>query len=113
MLSCTARVVGRERLNAEDYDTLIMDTQGSELLVLQGAGAILQKLKYIKTEVADFEAYNGCCQLKDMNSFLTSQGFREFARNRFGTRAGGGSYYDLYYERFECSKPASASARSE
>ena len=41
------------------YDALAIDTQGSELLVLKGAGEALRNFRYIKTEAADFEAYRG------------------------------------------------------
>lgn len=80
-----------------NYDTLVMDTQGSELIVLKGALPVLKNFKYIKTEVPDFESYNGCCQLKDMELFLNSYGFKEFSRSRFAKHPGGGSYYDIVY----------------
>jgi FkbM family methyltransferase len=94
-----ASLLQRERLDPADYDALIMDAQGSELLVLKGAGPVLHNFKYIKTEVPDFESYAGCCQLIDIESFLTGRGYEEFARRRFATRAGGGSYYDIVYRR--------------
>lgn len=45
----------REGIEASDYDALVMDTQGSELLVLKGAAPILHTFNFIKTEVTDFE----------------------------------------------------------
>ena len=81
------------------YDALIMDTQGSELLVLKGAEPILHHFKYIKTEVADFEAYVGCCQVKDIDAFLKPRGYVEISRNQFASRPGVGHYYDIVYER--------------
>lgn len=89
----------RESIDIGDYDALVMDTQGSELLVLQGAAAILGRLRFIKTEVPDFEAYAGCCQLRHIEQFLTAHGFREQRRHKFAERAAGGSYYDVTYER--------------
>ena len=81
------------------YDMLVMDTQGSELLILRGAVSILQDFKYIKTEVPDFESYKGCCQLKDLELFLTQNGYREFSRHKFATHPDGGSYYDIIYKK--------------
>ena len=78
---------------------LVMDTQGSELLVLKGAIPILQNFTYIKTEVPDFESYKGCCQLKDLQSFLTQHGFKEFSRHKFATHPNGGNYYDIIYKK--------------
>lgn len=89
----------KERVNATDYQALILDTQGSELLVLKGAGAILSGFRFVKLEVADFESYKGCCQVRDIEEFLRPRGFVEFARRKFAERPGGGSYYDIIYER--------------
>jgi len=89
----------RERIDPADYDALIMDTQGSELLVLQGALGILQKFRFIKTEVADFEAYANCCQVADIHRLMTRYGFREYHRFKFAERTGLGSYYEITYRR--------------
>ena len=64
---------------------LVIDTQGSELLVLKGALPILHHFKYIQTEVPDFEAYKGCCQLKDLQFFLVGLGYQEISRHQFAT----------------------------
>lgn len=88
-----------ERVDAADYGALVMDTQGSELLVLKGAVPILHKIAFIKTEVPDFESYAGCATLNEMDSFLRSHGFREHHRHCFAQRAGGGNYYDVVYRR--------------
>jgi len=50
----------KEGIDPAQYDALIMDTQGSELLVLRGAEPILRTFNYVKMEIADFEAYAGC-----------------------------------------------------
>jgi FkbM family methyltransferase len=88
-----------EGVDPTRYDALIMDTQGSELLVLKGAEPILGAFEYIKTEVPDFEAYAGCCRLTDIEGFLLPRGFAELKRNAFARRAGGGCYYDVVYRR--------------
>ena len=86
-------------IDNRNYDMLVLDTQGSELLVLKGATPILQDFNYIKAEVPDFESYKGCCQLKDLQLFLDQHGFREYARHQFAKRRGGGSYYDIIYKK--------------
>jgi len=95
----------RERINVNDYDALIMDTQGSELRILRGAAPILRHLRFVKTEVPDFESYEGCCQLQDVERFLQQYGFQEFAREPFARRQGGGTYYDVTYERVSDTTP--------
>jgi len=89
----------REGVDIMRYDTLVMDTQGSELLVLEGATGLLPRFAYVKTEVPDFEAYEGCAQLADLAAFMAARGFAELARNRFASRAAGGNYYDVVYRR--------------
>jgi FkbM family methyltransferase len=89
----------QNNLDNRNYDMLVMDTQGSELLVLKGAQPILKDFKYIKAEVPDFESYKDCCQLGDLQSFLDQHGFREYMRHRFAKHRGGGSYYDIIYKK--------------
>lgn len=97
--STLATVLARELIDATRYDALIMDTQGSELLVLKGAEPILAQFRFIKTEVPDFEAYEGCARLDDIERFLVARGYKELARHRFASRTAGGSYFDVVYGR--------------
>jgi FkbM family methyltransferase len=92
-------VLKENNIDKERYDMLVMDTQGSELLVLKGAIPILQGFTYIKTEVPDFESYKGCCQLKDLELFMNQNGYREYSRHPFAKHQGGGSYYDITYKK--------------
>lgn len=89
----------REKIDPCGYQALIMDTQGSELLVLQGSIPVLENFKYIKAEVADFESYEGCCQLADIGAFMKEHGYIEFSRKKFASRAAGGDYFDVVYRR--------------
>ena len=92
-------LLDRERIDLHDYQALVMDTQGSELLVLRGSIPILRNFEYIKTEVPDFEAYEGCCQLADIAAFMREHGYEEYSRHRFASRPAGGSYFDIVYRR--------------
>lgn len=94
-----ATMVKKEAVNLKNYDALVIDTQGSELLVLKGAASILPSFKFIKAEVPDFEAYSGCSQLKDVAKFLTSCGFKEYTRHKFAEHPKGGAYYDILFTR--------------
>lgn len=89
----------REGIDPSNYQALIMDTQGSELLVLQGSVELLQNFEFIKTEVSDFESYKDCCQLNDIAEFMAEHGYVEFSRNKFATREAGGNYFDIVYKR--------------
>jgi len=88
----------REEIDPAKYQALIMDTQGSELLVLNGSLPLLRRFKFIKTEVADFEAYQGACQIQGMNDFMLENGFKEFSRKPFGRPTkDGGRYFNIIY----------------
>jgi FkbM family methyltransferase len=82
-----------------DFDALILDVQGAELLVLAGAGEALTELRFIKAEGSDFEAYRGACTLNTLSTFLTELGFRQSRKECFATKKDVGSYYDVLYER--------------
>lgn len=97
-----ATLYRREGLDTTRFDTLVLDTQGSELLVLKGAAEVLPGVRYVKTEVADFESYQGCCTLTDVTRLLAGYGFRERRREAFAGRAGVGTYYDVLYENRRC-----------
>ena len=88
-----------EAADASRYDALVMDTQGSELLVLRGAEPLLGGFRYIKAEAPDFESYKGCCRLADLDGFLEARGFRQIFKTRFPVSAEGKNYYDVVYER--------------
>jgi FkbM family methyltransferase len=92
-------LITKEGVDIRKYDALVMDTQGSELLVLKGAENLLGKIRFVKTEVADFEVYEGCVQISDVDDFLRSHGFHEHYRNTFASRKQGGNCYDIVYRR--------------
>lgn len=90
-------LVHREGIELTGYDALVMDTQGSEMLVLKGAIDLFPSFRFIKTEVADFESYKGCCQFPEINEFLIARGFRRIAKHKFARKRGTGSYFDVLY----------------
>jgi FkbM family methyltransferase len=92
-----ASLVEQENIDMRQYDALLMDTQGSELLVLKGAVPLLSRFRYVKTEVADFASYQGCCLVGEMNAFLSQHGFSQYHKQKIAYRAGIGSYYDIVY----------------
>ena len=89
----------RHGIDCREYQALILDTQGSELLILRGARELLPAFTYIQAEAADFEVYEGCCRIGELSGFLAECGFRERARYCFATRPGGGRCYDVIYEK--------------
>ncbi len=92
-------LIDTEQIDLHSYGALVLDTQGSELLVLKGAIPVLKQFRFVKTEVADFESYTGCCQLAELTDFMHQQGFEIFRKSSWGLRAGVGTYYDVVYAR--------------
>ena len=96
-----SRMIEKEKINMKDYDALVLDTQGSELLVLKGAASLLTYFKYIKTEAPDFEAYSNCCKLNELTDFLKTYHFKECRRYKFARHESAGSYYDVIYKKIK------------
>ena len=89
-------LVRRESIPIDKFDTLVLDTQGSELLILRGARDILRKFKFIKTEVADFESYEGCARPDEIKEFLFPYGLKEIARKTINSRSTG-RYFEILF----------------
>jgi len=92
-----AHLIDAERIDLCKYGALILDTQGSELLVLKGSIRYLDRFRFIKSEVADFESYIGCCEILELTAFLRRHGFEMHRKMSFAKRKGGGTYYDVLY----------------
>jgi FkbM family methyltransferase len=58
-----------------DYNHWIIDVQGAELLVLQGAGNLLAFCQSITVEVSTRETYINGAKYEELKSFLISHGF--------------------------------------
>lgn len=100
-----ASFLDAEGIDIGRYDALVVDTQGSELLVLKGAQGKLGAFDYIQTEVADFEAYASCCTVDEIEAFLKENGFKEWLRNKVSSHPGGGSYYEILYKKLPAGEP--------
>ncbi len=71
--STLATLLARERIDLARYDALVMDTQGSELLVLRGAEPVLEQLSVHQDRGAGFR---GVCRLR------AARGHRAVSRKR-------------------------------
>ena len=94
-----ATALAKSGANQVEYDALVIDTQGTELLVLKGAVSLLPQFKYIKTEAANFESYKDCATVKDIVAYLRPYGFRVAREELFAHRPAGGAYFDILFRR--------------
>jgi FkbM family methyltransferase len=88
-------------LKAEDptkYDALVMDTQGTELMILRGATNILSAFDRIRIEAADFEVYLDCARADEITAFMREHDFRERLRVPFA-ESEYGNCFDMLFTR--------------
>ncbi len=77
----------------DKYNFLSLDTQGSELMVLQGAREVLNHVDYIMTEVNSAELYEGCAQIEQLDEFLKPYGFERVETYWVPGKYWGDSFY--------------------
>ena len=94
-------LVAREGVDLNLYDALVLDTQGSELLILQGMGELVRQFEWIKTEAADCNLYEGGCRLSDLDEYLNPYGFVQVTRDIGGHHPDVGRVYDVLYRRLK------------
>lgn len=95
-----ATLLREEKIPASDYDALVLDVQGAELLVLRGARELLPGMRFLKLEAADFECYAGNATVRDLEEFLAPLGYSEVLRRPFAKAPDGkGACYDLIFAR--------------
>jgi FkbM family methyltransferase len=92
-----ALVVKKEGINIKNYQALILDTQGSELMILQGANKLLNNFKYIKLECADFEIYKNSPTIKEISKYLKRFNFKEKKRIKIDENKKNQNVYDVLY----------------
>jgi FkbM family methyltransferase len=82
------------------FQALVMDTQGSELLVLKGAMSSLRFLKFVKVEAWDFEAYLGCPKINDVVDYLNDYDFQLIRQDKFAQPIiDSGQCYELLFRK--------------
>lgn len=76
ILTRTLDSILEEGFAGKRFDLLVMDTQGAELKVLQGAHQLLKRVRYIYTEVSEDPLYEGGCTFEQIDSLLKVYGFK-------------------------------------
>ncbi len=61
----------------EDFDCLVLDTQGNEWEVLHGCGDLLKEFKYLSVELSDVPVYEGEHAGQEVIDWLVKQGFTQ------------------------------------
>lgn len=93
--------LARERIDAKNYDGMVIDVQGAELAVLKGATSILKNIKRLQLESANFPLYKDYPTPEQLGGFLSDQGFAEIGRHVFDQfpQHNGRQCFDIIYAR--------------
>ncbi|GGA56368.1 FkbM family methyltransferase [Okeania sp. KiyG1] len=70
-------IYGEFNIDASEFDFLLLDVQGAELMVLKGAESVLHNFKYILTEVSTVDIYKDGVLWDELKAFLNNKGFKE------------------------------------
>jgi FkbM family methyltransferase len=57
------------------YNLLVLDIQGAELLALHGLQEYINEFDYVYTEVNEWEMYEGCCTLLELDNYFSKFNF--------------------------------------
>lgn len=81
------KILEEHELNYKDYNFLVMDIQGAELLALKGMADIIDTFDYIFTEVSTKSQYEDGVLFPELKSYLESIGFElvEYKVNNHNT----------------------------
>jgi FkbM family methyltransferase len=88
-----------KKINTQKYQTLIIDTEGSELLILKGANELLTNFKFIKLEVADSRLFKKNTGSKKIAKYLNKFNFAELKRTEVYKNSLGKVFDILYINR--------------
>jgi FkbM family methyltransferase len=76
---------------------LLIDAQGAEYVIIQGAEKILKNFTWIIAETATFEWYKGAHCLNDVVEIMRKNGFTEESRKLTKSKEGIGECYDILF----------------
>jgi FkbM family methyltransferase len=94
-------LVKKERIPINDYSALVLDVQGSELLVLKGCKEMLKVFKYIKLETSEFELYDtgGHGLISEIAEYLKLYDFYEVKKVTIGKNKKNQKIFDVLYSQ--------------
>jgi FkbM family methyltransferase len=69
-------IINQNNIYMDNYDFINIDIQGAELKALCGFGEMLNKVKYIYTEINTNSLYKNCCLVDELDDYLKKYGFK-------------------------------------
>lgn len=92
-------IVLKQNIDLTNFDTIVIDTQGSELRALKGGAELLWGIHTIYVETSDCELYTGGCLDSEITAFLKPFGFVEIDRMIMKKLPEIGSCYNVLYQK--------------
>jgi FkbM family methyltransferase len=90
-------IIKKQKISIKDYQTLILDTQGSELKILRGVNKLLKNFKYIKLEASNFELYKNNPVLKEIVDYLKNYNFTEVKKIKIDQNKNREKVFDVLF----------------
>lgn len=81
----------------KDFDTLIMDVQGSEMEILRGIPFLEKKFMRIQLETSDFPVYQGAPLKSEIDQYLIELGYQSAGSDVFASAGGRKNCMDCRY----------------
>jgi FkbM family methyltransferase len=91
--------VSENNINTDDFNFIMIDVQGYELEVFNGAKETLKCVDYIFTEVNFVDVYQDCAKVDELDKFLGEYGFK-----RVETVNVANAWGDAFYTKKEYKK---------
>ena len=91
------RIIVKKKIHLNYFKALVLDVQGSELMVLKGAENLVNKFHYIKLEVSEFNLYQENPLYSEISGYLSKFGFKEEKKIAIGTNSKGQKIYDVLF----------------
>ena len=63
-----------KEFHKEDFNVLVVDAQGADLMVLEGSERLLEDLEVVFVEVSEIPLYEGGCTWPEVSDFLEKFG---------------------------------------
>jgi FkbM family methyltransferase len=99
-------LVEREKIPLDLFQALTLDVEGAERLVLEGAGDLLGRFRYVKCEVSDFPSRSGTPTARELDGIMRAAGFQELARRQFSLGPDGqGASWDIVWKKVSGGEP--------
>jgi FkbM family methyltransferase len=86
-------IVSENKIIVNEYNMLVADIQGAELLMLKGATAVIPQMDAIYLEVNNRELYKGCGLVEEIDTFLAGYGFKRVETEWCGDFGWGDALY--------------------